>query len=242
MYISFPTGENLKTVIQGFRSKWNIPQCAGSVDGTHIPITPPAMNHTDYYYRKGWYSIIAQAVVDHNGLFRDLCIGWPGSVHDARVFANSALYNKVTNGDLLQGQEFTVRGGTIPIFLIGDSAYPLLEWLIKPFPFSSSLSRQHKNCNYRISRGRVVVEMAFGRLKVCWRRLYKKIDMHINNVPNVVLACCILHNICEIHGDEFNEEWLEDLDLVQLDDTDVSTTTHDGGTVRDLLANYFEHH
>ena len=48
--------------------------------------------------------------------------------------------------------------------------------------------------------------MAFGRLKARWRRLYKKIDMHINNVPNVVLACCILHNICEIHGDEFNEE------------------------------------
>ena len=84
--------------------------------------------------------------------------------------------------------------------------------------------------------------MAFGRLKEWWRRLNKKIDMHVNNVPNVVLACCILHNVCEIHGDEFNEEWLEDLDLVQLDDTHVSTTTQDGGTVRDLLVNYFEHH
>ena len=56
------------------------PQCAGSVDSTHIPVTPPAMNHTDYYNHKGWYSIIAQAVVDHNGLVRDLCIRWPGSV------------------------------------------------------------------------------------------------------------------------------------------------------------------
>ena len=66
--------------------------------------------------------------------------------------------------------------------------------------------------------------------------------MYVNNVPNVVLACCILHNVCEIHGDEFNEEWLEDLDLVQPDDTHVSTTTQDGGIVRDLLVNYFEHH
>ena len=104
-------------------------------------------------------------MVDHNGLFRDLCIGWPGNVHDASVFSDSMLYSKITNGELLQGRELTVRGGTIPVFLIGDSAYPLSSWLIKPFAFSPSLPEQHKNFNYRISRGRVVVEMAFGRLK-----------------------------------------------------------------------------
>ena len=65
--------------------------------------------------------------------------------------------------------------------------------------------------------------------------------MHICNVPNVVLACCILHNICEIHGDEFNEEWLDDLDLSQPGDTHVSTTTQDGDTVSNLSVNYFEH-
>ena len=108
VYINFPTGDNLTAVIQGFQSKWNIPQCAGSIDGTHIPITPPAMNYTDYYNRKGWYSIEAQAVVDHNGLFKDLCIGWPGSVHDARVFSNSMLYSKVNNSELLLGHELAV--------------------------------------------------------------------------------------------------------------------------------------
>ena len=158
VYISFPTGESLKTVVEGFQCRWDIPQCAGSVDGTHIPITPPAMNHTDYYNRKGWYSIITQAVVDHNGLFRDLCIGWPGSVHDACVFSNSTLYSKVNNGELLQGDVLHVSGGTIPVYLIGDSAYPLLSWLIKPFAHNSPLSQQQKNYNYRISRGRVVVD------------------------------------------------------------------------------------
>ena len=71
----FPSSEKLRTAIQGIQSNWNIFQCAGSVDGTHILITPPTMNHTDYYNHKGWYSIIAQTVLDHNGLFRDLCIG-----------------------------------------------------------------------------------------------------------------------------------------------------------------------
>ena len=34
---------------------------------------------------EGFYSVIVQAVVDHNLLFTDLNIGWPGSVHDVRV-------------------------------------------------------------------------------------------------------------------------------------------------------------
>ena len=74
------------------------------------------MNHTDYYNRKGWYSMLVQAIVDHNYLFRDLCIGWPGSVHDARALAN----------------EVHVQGQSLRIFLVGDSAYSFLPWLIKP--------------------------------------------------------------------------------------------------------------
>ena len=93
---------------------------------------------------RAWYSIIAQAVVDHGGLFRDLCIGWPGSVHDAHVFSNSKLYSKVNSGELLQCEELRVMGGTIPVFLIGDSAYPLLSWRFKPFSHSPLLPHHHK--------------------------------------------------------------------------------------------------
>jgi len=100
LYIRFSAGENLNEVITGFKEKCGVPQCAGSVDGTRIPIMPPFMNYTDYYIRKGWYSIVIQAVVDHKGLFRDVYIGWRGSVHNARVFKNSSLYRKANNGEL----------------------------------------------------------------------------------------------------------------------------------------------
>ena len=243
LYISFPFGEDLKEVLTGFKEKWGVPQCAGSVDGTHIPITPPLMNHTDYYNRKGWYSVVTQAVVDHNGLFRDVYVGWPGSVHDARVFTNSSLYRKANNGELLQGDTLQVRGGNVPIFLIGDSAYPLLPWLLKPFPFSISMPNDHKTYNYRLSRGRVIVEIAFGRLKARWRRLSKQIDMDISNVPNVILACCALHNICEVHNDSFNDEWLQSDEFDQPDSKDAnapaSTRSTSGNAVRDLLVTYF---
>lgn len=122
-YINFPSGDSLKDVVRGFETKWGMIQCAGSVDGCHIPILPPALNHTDYYNRKGWYSIVLQAVVDHDYLFRDTYVGWPGSVHDARILANSTLFRKASSGGMLQGDTVHIHGCDVPIFLIGDSAY-----------------------------------------------------------------------------------------------------------------------
>ena len=170
--------------------------------------------------------MLVQTVVDHTCLFRDLCIGWPGIVHDARVLANSSVFKKASSGTLLQGGEL-VQGQNLQPFLIGDSAYPLLPFLIKPFSFSLSLTSRQKKCNYRLSRARVVVEIAFGRLKARWRRLAKKIDMLIDNVPHIIAACCVLHNLCEIHGDTFNEEWLQALDLDKPDTVPMSPSIID---------------
>ena len=91
-------------------------QCAGAIDSCDIPVMPPASKHTDFYNRKGWYSIILQAVVDDNYLFTDVCIGWPGSVQDARVLATSSLYSKAEEKNILCGQAVIHQGVDIPIF------------------------------------------------------------------------------------------------------------------------------
>ena len=51
----------------------------------------------------------------------------------------------------------------------------------------------------------------------------KQNDMYIENVPNVVGVCCVLHNICEIHNDAFNKEWLQDMNK---DGADALTLFH----------------
>jgi hypothetical protein len=51
-------GEMLSNIVEGFSQSFNFPQCAGAINGCHIPVTPPALNHSDYYNRKGWYSVI----------------------------------------------------------------------------------------------------------------------------------------------------------------------------------------
>jgi len=36
-----------------------------AIDGSHIPVSPPVTCHIGYYNRKGWYSVLVQAVVEY---------------------------------------------------------------------------------------------------------------------------------------------------------------------------------
>ena len=45
LYVCFPTGSGLVDVVSGFKEKFGIPQCAGSIDGSHMPVTPQSKNH-----------------------------------------------------------------------------------------------------------------------------------------------------------------------------------------------------
>ena len=63
-------------------------------------IIVPKDNPLDYWNWKQFHSIVMQAVVDHRYLFRDIYIRWPGSVHDARVLANSDVFARAQSGIL----------------------------------------------------------------------------------------------------------------------------------------------
>ena len=241
-YIRVPTGDELKKVVEGFRDGLGFPQCAGVVDGTHIPIVSPEKCPADYYNRKGWHSIIMQGMVNNVGHFTEVYIGWPGRVHDARVFVNSTLYTKGQNGTLFPDWKQTICGEEVPLLVLGDPVYPLLPWLMKAFPNNGSLSSQQKMFNYRLSKARVVVEHAYGRLKGRWRCLLKRNDVLIRDVPKLVAACCVLHNICEIHGESFDEDWMKDVaDLTSASSNSTASASLDssGRDVRQALMTHF---
>ena len=56
----------------------------------------------------------------------------------------------------------------------------------------------------------------------------------------LVIACCILHNICEIHGDEFSEEWLDGVDN-NGPISSVSTSTRAEGNSKDIRSALMTH-
>ena len=57
-------------------------------------------------------------------------------------------------------------------------------------------------------RKEIQLECDFGRLKGRWHSLLKRNDVKIDLMTSFVTACCILHNICEVHQDSFNDQWL----------------------------------
>uniref|UniRef100_A0A1X7U837 Uncharacterized protein n=1 Tax=Amphimedon queenslandica TaxID=400682 RepID=A0A1X7U837_AMPQE len=173
-YIRLPKGERLSDIVKNFEKKWGYPQCFGAIDGTHLPIIAPSECAKNYYNRKGFHSILMQGLVDCNYCFTDIYIGWPGSVHDARVFSHSKLFTLGQTGQLvLKNQSRVIHNVVVPLHIVADPAYPLLTWVMKPFSDNGKLSADQINFNYHLSKARVVTENAFGRMKGRWRCLMK---------------------------------------------------------------------
>ena len=237
------SGEKLCEVVHGFRVRWGFPQVVGAIDGTHIPITPEQDNRNDYYNRKGFYSIILQIVADYKFMINDICIGWPGKVHDARVLRNSQIFQQAQNNTLLPTDTTEeIDGHEVPLLILGDGAYPLLPWLITPYRNNGNLSDAQKVFNYQQSRARMVVENSIGRLKGRWRILMKRIEARLSNVPNIIAACCILHNVCEAAGEGFDEQWLDDgneCNIHVLQNENPNIEQRMGSATRLAITNYF---
>ncbi|KAG6923737.1 hypothetical protein G0U57_019521, partial [Chelydra serpentina] len=128
-----------------------------------------------------------------------------GKVHDARVVRNSGLFRRLQEGIYFPDQKITVGDVEMPIVILGDPAYPLMPWLMKPY--TGALDSSKELFNYRLSKCRMVVECAFGRLKGHWRSLLTRSDLSETNIPIVIAACCVLYNLCESKGETFMAGW-----------------------------------
>lgn len=60
-----PDNNECQQIAASFEIRIHIPQIIGAIDGTHVPILSPSDEYRDYINRKGWPSVILQAVVDN---------------------------------------------------------------------------------------------------------------------------------------------------------------------------------
>lgn len=158
----------------------------GAVDGTHIAIKPPADHKNDYCSRKTQFGINLTAACDANLNLIGVFSGFSAKVHDSRVFKQSDLYK--------------VNIPTIPrkYHILGDAAYALHINVMTPFKDMGGrgLTLSQRIYNNKHSQTRMAIERCFGVLKSRWLKL-SSLDSEIERWNQVVVACCVLHNMCQ---------------------------------------------
>ena len=134
-HIKFPeTLAQVNSSIATFANLTNLPNVVGAIDGSHVRIKAPNKSAPDYFSRYQQHNFIIQAIVDGRKIFIDFACGFPGSMHDARVLRRSTIFQNAEQGDILTQPTVNVNGNEIGPYLLGDCAYPLSPWLMKPFP------------------------------------------------------------------------------------------------------------
>nr|XP_029724189.1 protein ALP1-like isoform X1 [Aedes albopictus] len=178
-----------------FYSLWDLPNCCGAVDGKHVYLQCPPNSGSQFFNYKGTFSINLMAVSDACSNFIAVDVGAYGGNSDGGVFAESTFGKRLYSGQLGLPQAACLPGATleIPHYLVGDAAFPLKPYLMRPFP-GRLLPAIRENFNKRLSRARRIVENAFGILVARWRILRNTLTMEPAQAERIVLACVVLHN------------------------------------------------
>ena len=166
-------------------------------------------------------------VRDSNYRFVLVDVGDSGRHSDGGVFANSRIGKLFDKNEMDVPPPSTLPGSSVaaPYVLVGDDAFPLKHYLMKPYP--GKLLRDEMNVyNYRVSRARRCIENAFGILAVRWKIFYGLIQCEPEMAKRIVEAAVVLHNYlqsetsdlgdrCSANGEITQGLWRETLPSCQ---------------------------
>lgn len=226
-YIKWPAVHEMVHIEEEFRAITGFPGVIGAIDGCHIQISAPIQDANSYINRKGYYSILLQGICDSKLKFIDVFIGMCGSVHDARVWDLSDIKRLTAANNHRYFNEF--------YHLLADSAYPLSNRMLTSYRDNGHLDRLKINYNRKHARTRVIIERVFGLLTGRFRKL-KYVYMYATDlIPLIVLACCVLHNICiDVENNPLD---MDPIDLEEIDNAlDNYVEDLEGDVKRDIIA------
>ncbi|XP_029348125.1 putative nuclease HARBI1 isoform X2 [Acyrthosiphon pisum] len=236
-WVKFPSNiQELNQVRDDFYRTTGFPGVIGCIDCTHVAIVPPSTNlnlvenhHPEYLYinRKNYHSINVQLICDSKLKILNVNALFPGSTHDNHIWNNSNVLPVV--------QELHERNLN-DYYLLGDSGYPLRQWLLTPILNPSSAAEIHYNTKQMCTRS--LIERCNGVLKARFRCLIKDRTLHYNPEKSsaIINACVVLHNLCITYNvPEYIYEELEENDMGIYQEVENNDVIHNNQQNRYLM-------
>ncbi|KAJ1159500.1 hypothetical protein NDU88_000007 [Pleurodeles waltl] len=135
-----------------------------------------------YRNQKSYHSMNVQMVCLADQYISHVNAKFAGSVHDAYILQNSSIPYVMRQ---LQRHR---------VWLLGDSGYPNLSWLLTPV--RNPRTRAEEHYNEAQGRTRRIIERTFGLLKARFRCLHitgGSLFYSPKKVCQIIVACCKLH-------------------------------------------------
>uniref|UniRef100_A0A1B0DFT1 DDE Tnp4 domain-containing protein n=1 Tax=Phlebotomus papatasi TaxID=29031 RepID=A0A1B0DFT1_PHLPP len=200
MFIRFPTSLDDKNKIKDkFFRKYGIPGIIGCIDCTHVVIRKPSRN-VEYVYcaaRKSAHTKNVQIVCNADLVIFNVNPSYGGSTHDSYIFINSQI------SEALRERYFN---GERDSWLLGDSGYAQLPWLMTPIEHPQNFAEERYNVAHKIARA--TVKRCIRVLKSRFRCLSRQRILMYSplKTSKIINACCTLHKIMIQQGYELPSE------------------------------------
>ncbi|XP_036140826.1 protein ALP1-like [Monomorium pharaonis] len=157
--------EDWLEIANNFEEVSNFTHCIGAIDGKHVTIQCPNNAGSTYYNYKHAHSVVLMAICDAHYIFRFVDIGAYGRRSDGGIFSNSVIgKNFNANRMNVPKPSAVAEGRILPYCLVGDEAFPLKSYMLRPYPGKNGLTPEQDIFNYRLSRARRLIENTFGIL------------------------------------------------------------------------------
>jgi hypothetical protein len=181
---------------------------------------------------------IAQALVDAEGRFLDVSVGWDPELAPVEILPRTKLYTSQSMV-LANAPQGELIGGSVPRYFLGPACCPLLPWLVAPYKHvvdaTDDLSKE-SIFNHVHAHGQQVVKNAFGRVRARWRLLEECWKGECQEaLPYVVVAGCLLHNFLLQCGEPMTAEIQRNADADVFVDFE-GEKDKEGERIRDVLA------
>ena len=193
------TPADWKQIATEFERRWQVPHALGALDGKHIRIRKPPKSGTLYHNYKGYFSVVLLALCDADYKFIWTDIGGIGHQSDCQLYNHSELKAAIDQNilNLPPADPLPHDEEDFPYFFLGDDAFPLRQHMMKPFPLRD-LPREQRIYNYRISRGRRVIENTFGIMAQKWQIFLSCMAQCPENIAKIVHSVVCLHNLLRL--------------------------------------------